>query len=497
MDEERGTQKEIAQRYADRVSAREARSGWRRVLFWVTCVAVVGGGAGLYLAERRPPAPAFFNTGPLSLHHRALENDCAACHEAAESLTTVRVAEVLADRFRNGAPSFARIDRACLECHQGHDFHEPNVAENRSCSACHEEHQGPGAMRAVTTLDCASCHNDRSIMQVAAERGREMPASYFRLNPKVIGPMGTRPVILNLPRPADGYTTAFASFSEGHPEFQVRRENFRDGATLRFNHRRHLEGADIPATKEGGRLDCASCHQAEADGRYMRRVSFEASCQQCHALQFDVKNPSFQLPHGDAQLVRTFLRTLPAQYGEYARREKGLTSEAAIGRFAAEQVRGLQKQFGSGAELERAVFFATNPYRGAQEAGGATRASYAGCAFCHEVKASGGGAEIVRPVMMDRWMPHAQFNHARHAGVASCRECHASAVGSQLTSDVLMPTKESCTSCHNPRALPLKRASAECSTCHVYHAPEVAAAMGETAGAGTFRKMLLGMTKPE
>ena len=68
-----------------------------------------------------------------------------------------------------------------------------------------------------------------------------------------------------------------------------------------------MEGRGIPPTKAGGKLDCNYCHQPEANGRYMQRVSFEAHCQECHSLQFDVKNPDFQLPHGDAQLVRTFL----------------------------------------------------------------------------------------------------------------------------------------------------------------------------------------------
>ncbi len=65
----------------------------------------------------------------------------------------------------------------------------------------------------------------------------------------------------------------------------------------------------------------------------MQRVNFEANCQACHSLQFDVKNPDFQLPHGDAQLVRTFLRTLPAQYGELARRKRGITNENRVGEF--------------------------------------------------------------------------------------------------------------------------------------------------------------------
>ena len=498
MDEHRGTQRQIAKRYEDRVASHYARSPWRRWRFWMSGVVVVGGVAAIYLTRERMP-PAFFNTGPLSLHHRALENNCASCHQpesiANGSLGQVRFVQVLQDRFRNGAPSFARIDQACLKCHKEHDFHEPNVVENRSCSACHAEHQGPGTMPAVTAVDCAACHNNREIMQASAQLGKQIPPSHFRLNPKVAGPAWAQPATLKLPRPADGYTSIFASFSQGHPPFQLHRENFRESDVLRFNHQRHLGGADIPPTKAGAKLDCAYCHQPEPGGRFMRRVSFEAHCQECHALQFDVKTPSFHLPHGDAQLVRTFLRTLPAQYGEFARRQ-GMTSDARINEFTAGQIRQLLAQFGSAEELERAVFFTKNPYKGTQQSDAGARANYAGCAYCHEVKPSGGGAfpmpQIVAPVLIDRWMPHAHFSHARHAGVISCRECHVAAPTSQLTSDVLIPTKESCTTCHSETATPVKRANAECSTCHTYHAPDSRVAPATAAANVSFKQMLLG-----
>ncbi len=320
MDKERGTQKEIAQGYDDRVEAGNARTPGRRLRFWLTCLVVCAGSVAIYLAQERTP-PAFFNTGPLSLHHRALENDCASCHEP-EALgrgaaVPARFMQVVHDRFRKGAPSFPRIDQACQKCHQEHNFHEPNVVENPSCSACHKEHKGPGAMAAVTAMECAACHNDRAKMQASAQLGQQLSPAGFVLNPKVAGAPGTQLSILRLRRPPEGYTSTFASFSEGHPAFQLHREKVREADVLRFNHQRHLEGADIPLTKEGAKLSCVYCHEPEPNGLYMRRVNFESHCQQCHSLQFDVKNPGLQLPHGDAPLVRTFLRTLPAQYGEY------------------------------------------------------------------------------------------------------------------------------------------------------------------------------------
>jgi len=500
MDEQRGSQKQIAKRYEDKVDYYNTTSPWRRARFWVSFVAIVGGIAAIYFAQDRTP-PEFFNTGPLSSHHSSLGTDCASCHKP-ESVAdgtrgSPRFFKVVTQRFRKGAPSFERIDLACQSCHEQHAFHEPNVVENRSCSACHKEHQGPGPMPAVASLDCASCHNHRDVMQASARVGKQVPPMQFRLNPKVANVSGTHPVVLQLPRPAEGYTAAFASFRDGHPPFQLHRDNVRESDVLRFNHQRHLAGPGIPSTKAGGKLDCNYCHKPEPSGRYMQRVTFEASCQECHSLQFDVKNPDFQLPHGDAQLVRTFLRTLPAQYGELARRKRGMTNENRINDFTAQQIRQLLIQFPSAEELERAVFFTKDPYKASQQSDPATQAKYAGCAFCHEVKQGAGGsypmAEVTKPVMIDRWMPQAHFNHAKHESVSSCRDCHVSAHSSQLTSDVLMPTKESCTSCHSPAGQAMK--ASECITCHTYHAPDPRAAAPVTASSITVKQMLLGSAR--
>ncbi|MBA2744483.1 MAG: hypothetical protein H0U43_09310, partial [Chthoniobacterales bacterium] len=226
MDEQRGTPKQIAKRYEDKVDYRHTRTPWRRTRFWISFLAIVGGIAAIYLAQNRTP-PEFFNTGPLSRHHSALESNCAVCHQP-ESLKAGWFVQVVNDRFRNGAPSFERIDQACQTCHEQHAFHEPNVVDNRSCSACHKEHQGPGPMHAVGSLDCASCHNDRGIMQASAQLGTKLPSTHFRLNPKVVNSNGAQQTVLQLPRPAAGYTETFASFNDGHPPFQVHQQNVRE-----------------------------------------------------------------------------------------------------------------------------------------------------------------------------------------------------------------------------------------------------------------------------
>src|ERR1051326_5506733 len=169
MDEERGTQREIAKSYRDRVQSKFTRTIWRRTRFLVSVLLFAGGVLAIYYCEKNKPQE-FFNTGPLSRSHAHLKAGCASCHvperlASSSAEEPQRFFQVLNDRFEKGAPSFERIDRACAKCHQQHDFHEPNVITNRSCSACHKEHQGLSGMMSIANLDCGSCHNNNAVMQ--------------------------------------------------------------------------------------------------------------------------------------------------------------------------------------------------------------------------------------------------------------------------------------------------------------------------------------------
>jgi len=326
-------------------------------------------------------------------------------------------------------------------------------------------------------------------MQASAQKGEKLPATAFHLRPHP-----PRQVVFQMPRPPSGYTQVLSSFASDHPEFQLVREKARDPDVLRFNHQRHY-AADIPPVEKGRKLDCNYCHKTDPEGRFYQRVTFEANCQACHALQFDKNNPQLHIPHGDVNLVRTFLRTLPAQYGDYARLKQGKTSDSEVQTFVALQVRKLRDQFGSGEELERAVFFEKDPYKPQRQEPPATRANYVGCALCHDVKMDRNTAPtLTKPVFVDRWMPRAKFNHAKHlidpigGGKLDCNTCHRAAV-SRETSDVLMPVKADCVTCHSPKG----KVVSECITCHTYHAPAQMTATDVHADArGSFKQMLLG-----
>lgn len=486
------TQKQIAARYKDNLGYYKRKHPWRVARFIVSFLALAGGLAAIIAYQdrifRRQASEEFFSSGKISSQHAKYEQDCAACHDKnaamGNDLTLAKFKSVIKDRFHHGL-DFKSIDVKCQDCHdknppfgtaKKYDLHEPNVVENRSCSICHQEHLGPGPLKRVADLQCASCHNDRAIMDASAKKGATLPPDTFHLRPHP-----AQQVVLEMPRPPRGYTEVFPSFAEGHPEFQLIRDKARDPDVLRFNHQRHF-GNEIPPVN-GQKLDCNYCHKPDPGGRFYQRISFAANCQSCHALLFDKNNPQLHLPHGDVNLVRTFLRTLPAQYATLPHAGDNRT-------FVAQQMNQLRAQFGSDAEFERAVFFETDPYKPHRQTEARTRGNFAGCAFCHEVKSGTGGAPAVtKPILVDRWMTQSPFNHAKHASV-KCDDCHH-ASQSRETAEVLMPAKANCVTCHSPKG----RVASDCLTCHSYHAPgqtvkvDVRAEAQKTAD---FKQMLLG-----
>ena len=483
------TQKQIAERYKGNLGYYKKRHPWRAARWFASFLALAGGAAGIILFQSQGDED-FFSSGKISANHSAFAHDCAKCHDKGASLgdqfTLAKFETVLNDRFRRGL-NFSSIDRKCEQCHKQHTLHQPNVVENRSCSVCHQEHLGPGRMRSVADLHCASCHSNSSVMTASAQKGAQLPATAFHLWSHPI-----QQVVFEIPRPSGGYTQVFSSFAGDHPEFQLVREKARDPDVLRFNHQRHF-AADIPQV-DGRKLDCNYCHRTDSEGRFYQRISFGANCQSCHALLFDKNNPQIHLPHGDVNLVRTFLRTLPAQYGDYARLKQGKTNEIDVQAFVAQQIKHLREQFRTGDELENAVFFTTDPYKPQRQMSANVRANFAGCAFCHEVKAVANAAPVItKPLLVDRWMPQARFNHAKHQVDPNthenldCTKCHRAKV-SRESSDLLMPAKADCVSCHGPKG----KVVSECITCHHYHAPPQATRVKlEAEAKDSFKRMML------
>lgn len=437
----RGTQKQIAQRFKGNLDYFRKPHYWRRVRFLTILIISLAGTAAMawfYIRGRE----TMYTPGPISQPHAAFAKDCAKCHEPVS-----RLFAGAKFKFTN-----AGIDARCETCHARHSFHEPNTVSDRSCTTCHQEHLSSGPMSPPGDAQCARCHGDAHEMQRSSEKGKTLAAAEFDYRPD------TGWNILKAPRPANGFTAVFNSFADDHPEFRVVADKLRETNTLQFNHHRHLvQTDDIPRLPGGQAMDCRFCHQPAAGGAFFQKVSYEKNCRACHDLQFDEVNPQLTLPHGRAEHVRAFLRSLPSHYGELAKRDASRTA-AQADEFVTQQMQRLRTQFVDGTNLEQQVFFTASR----QSPDG--RAKFDGCAKCHEVRAGENSAPIItRPALPDRWMMRAQFDHSKHTTVA-CVKCHA-APQSKDTADAIMPSKAACIECHSPKG----KVPSNCSFCHSYH----------------------------
>src|SRR4051812_5522436 len=341
----------------------------KRKLLTVSVVAVTAG--VLLVGLCGPFRSKFVNPGKLSSQHSTAtfaklagahggdEETCLACHGQAHAGPHGLVKATLTAspgpfQVRTLAsiqpPDMNAIDQNCEHCHVGHSFHEPNVARAHSCSACHREHQGSGLMARTTDANCLSCHANPQVMLASFEMGKKLPPEAFNYLP------AQGRLMFQAPRPERGYTGLIHSFATDHPEFQVIAEKLKDPDKLKFNHALHLTSANIPQLN-GHKLDCADCHKADAAGGYYLKISYDDNCKACHSLQFDVNNPELRVPHGNAEHVRAFLRSLPEQYSDFGAKQRGITKQTELQNFVQTQMAQIRERYGSGEELEQRIFF--------------------------------------------------------------------------------------------------------------------------------------------
>ncbi len=182
--------------------------------------------------------------------------------------------------------------------------------------------------------------------------------------------------------------------------------------------------------------------------------------------------------------MRDFLLTLPTQYANFAVENKGITSSSQIAAFVNQHMTAMRQRVRRGTDLQQEVFF--SDARNVNLGGGTvSRATFPGCAYCHEVKAGAGGVPLVtKPLTPTRWYVHAKFDHAAHVQV-SCESCHGAVLASEKTSDVSLPDKASCVTCHSAKGAVVRT----CATCHDFHNK---APSPDLAGDSSLRNMMLG-----
>jgi hypothetical protein len=451
----------------------------RRRVFTIFTVVFTG---GLLLAGLCGPfRERFISPGKLSAPHAterfaklagkadAGEKNCAACHQTAQAglsrlLSSAFTANPGPLQVRSlGAlepPSATALDQKCEHCHLGHSFHQADTVRKHSCSACHIEHRGPSPMGAPRDANCLSCHANNQIIEASALLGQTLPAAAFDYQ---FGPGAN---LFKIPHPKSGYTKPIHSFSTDHPEFQLVREKLADPNTLKFSHKTHLDPATVLA-RNGVKLDCQDCHEPDASGAYYRKMSYEQNCKDCHRLQFDPHNPDLLIPHGDAEHVRAFLRSLPAQYEDYNAKHRIRSRDSRA--LVHEQVTKILVAYGSIKALEQRVFLSNARYAPTAKIAGLSgqgASTFPGCAKCHEVRegSSEGDIPLVsKPFIPERWLTRGKFDHGKHLNLA-CDKCH-NAEHSHMTSDILLPAKAVCANCHSSQG----GVANNCSTCHNYH----------------------------
>ncbi|MDX1557230.1 MAG: cytochrome c3 family protein, partial [Xanthomonadales bacterium] len=225
-------------------------------------------------------------------------------------------------------------------------------------------------------------------------------------------------------------------------------------SNLLIPHHVHLDpdGVEGPDGAEGDvDMACDDCHRQDAGGELMAPIDFEAHCNACHLLSFDLSAPDRQVPHGDPQAA---LDVLVDFYAQLALR--GGSEEVPI-------------EVLETAGPEQSLAWAR---RQAAQAASALFEDRA-CMQCHAVERSGSGDTLswrIPPIhVTGNWLPAARFDHGSHA-VAECTDCHR-AGSSDSSDDILLPDIDTCRECHGGAAATQKLASS-CVSCHEFHHPD-------------------------
>lgn len=414
-----------------------------------TGVQVVDGMARTDLPFTTPMEIAW-SSGPLSDVHKLIEDDCAACHVRAFEMTT---------------------DNACLSCHAKIENHadvkaHPAVSlEDTRCGSCHKEHNGGDAPFETAVTECTSCHAD--IKAVSAKSDLDNITGFETNHP-----------IFEL-----AVITGVKQGDNGRPQAVVTRTRFNpdqppvEKSGLKFPHAKHLVDGGMKSPNGPVQLQCASCHQLEADGALMRPIQMERDCGGCHQMEFDAAGVQRPLPHGEEDEIARVIET----YFLAAAMEGGVTTASAPAPVQRKRKKRITLQ-----ELEKeqtetlaAVASLSDADRGltiewARKETLVQMDALFGvrlCGTCHEAQKfpDQTGAErwkVLPAVLQRHWMPKARFNHTPHLAM-DCTGCH-DATKSNKSEDVLMPAMDSCRDCHVEAE---QTAGVDCVSCHEFHIP--------------------------
>ena len=178
----------------------------------------------------------FLSNGPLSSSHAVLEDDCGACHDGSASLTGETVtSEKCSVCHEKYGDQLGVYTWGAHYVYRSNDFQRVADTEHETtCAACHLEHRGREAsITQVSDSRCQRCHE-------------------------------------------------FASFNDGHPQFDFAAEEIPDDMALTFPHIQHVRELRKELGVDEVERTCLYCHNAESDGKGFEPISFDRHCDSCH-----------------------------------------------------------------------------------------------------------------------------------------------------------------------------------------------------------------------
>ena len=366
-----------------------------------------------------------WNVGEISGAHKAFGTDCASCHES---------------------PFVPVRSSTCLSCHATIGQHaDPHMAPGvdltkERCESCHHEHKGQTLATKDDQSDCVDCHAD---LKSSAPTTKLRNVSDFG--------SGHPEFALSLVQDAKAHTVA---------RFAIDDKNAIDNGNLKFTHKTHLKLDKVKKAGMEKGSTCATCHEEAPGGMVFKPVTYDKSCAECHALQFEPKHPEWRLPHGHPEDV--------------ANRIRGYYSEAALANetFPAPKSDIFEKP---GADLPPPTPTGAEMVSAQTAAAMMSSIARSACGECHVTAPPAAGEDAaawkVMPVYVpDSYLPKAKFRHDKH-NTMSCQGCHAAE-----TSDggvaALLPGVETCKGCHAGEGGAPQRIASRCVSCHVFHNPD-------------------------
>ena len=432
----------------------------RRTAWWLALWTGIGSVLWLTL-QHSLGEHQIYQAGDVTIPHRLIENECWRCHTTWTPL----------QRLTSLRDDLHSIDNnKCESCHRVAEHHANQIPAHRdiSCAACHQEHEGAAMLKQPSSRHCIACHTDLKTTHGPSNVFAKHVTRFdqhdghpdFLLKTLVTESADALP-----PNPKHGANLAvehFQRLGDTAPRWQ-------DRGRIRFNHAMHLK-AEYDADgklvkglvgKDRKLIDlshrCEVCHEPDREGRFLKPISFERHCRECHPLLFDHERfPGQSVPHQTPDIVRGFLTetyTLKAlgvrdsELGAHdVPRPRPLPGHRDFQRLTKEQAKEV---FGDVSKAEAIA----QQHRHRQFDYEAT----GGCRYCHEVEpvatksaTSLANWRIVPTNIPSRWLVHSEFHHEPHR-LLDCSACHVGVAQSKDTGDVLIPSIDICRACHAQR----------------------------------------------